>query len=144
MFDQIVWLLGRPAEVSSVQRNDATPELPTYADNTLAILQYDKAIATVEIAAMEPAPTARRFEVYGTRGSAILDGFDPGRTLRVVLNGACTEQHLPPVSRQELYEREIAAFVTVIGKTRPADHPLEHEVMVQETLLRATGVILPG
>jgi hypothetical protein len=46
-------------------------------------------------------------------------------------------------SRQELYERELAAFVARLRDGRGPDRTLEHEVLVQETLLRATGGV-PG
>ncbi len=148
MLDQIVWLLGRPTRVTAFLRNDATPELPAYADNTLGVFEFDRALAIVEIAAMEPRPTARRFEVYGTGGSAIIEPFDPGRTLRLALSEPSSEytagEHLielPLVSRQELYERELAAFVAALREERPSDRSPEHELLVQETLLRATGRI---
>ena len=46
-------------------------------------------------------------------------------------------------SRQEQYERELAAFVKIVRGEQPPDRSLEHEVLVQETLLRLTGGI-PG
>jgi len=148
MIDQIVWLLGRPTRVSHGLRNAATPELPGYADNTLAVFEFESALAVLEIAAMEPRPTARRFEVYGTRGSAIVEPFDPAGTLRLALEADAAGYHageqllpLPVVSRQALYERELAAFVGVLRGERPLDRPIEHERRVQETLLRATGRI---
>src|SRR6266540_672487 len=148
MIDQIVWLLGRPTRVSSFIRNDATPELPAYADNTLAVFEFDRALAIVDIAAMEPPPMARRFEVYGTRGSAVTEPFDPGRTVRLNLKEPSGEyaagEHLlelPLVTRQELYERELAAFAAALRGVRPPDRSPEHELLVQETLLRATGRI---
>jgi predicted dehydrogenase len=73
MLDQIVWLLGQPTRIHSVLQNVATLDIPAYVDNALAVLEFEQAIATLEIAAMEPRPAARRFEVYGTRGSAILE-----------------------------------------------------------------------
>jgi predicted dehydrogenase len=135
MLDQIVWLLGRPTRIRTTLQNVATPEIPAYADNTVAVLEFDQAIASVDIAAMEPQPTARRFEVYGTDGSAILEPFDPVRTLRL------TERvlELEPIERQTLYDLELAAFVEVIQGRRPPDRPPEHELLVQETLLRTTG-----
>jgi predicted dehydrogenase len=143
MLDQIVWLLGRPQRVSAVLRNDATPELPTYTDNSLAIFEFEHALASLEIAAMEAAPTARRFEVYGTAGSAILQPFDPARDLRLVTGGTGERQEtLPELSRQGLYDRELEAFVGVVRGRRPPDRPPEHERLVQETVLRATGSIL--
>ncbi|MGI9145604.1 MAG: Gfo/Idh/MocA family protein [Chloroflexota bacterium] len=146
MLDQIVWLLGRPTRVSSVLRNDATPELPDYTDNTLAVFEFPSALAIVDIAAMEPRPAARRFEVYGSRGSAIVEPFDPSRTIRLALNAASGDypsgEHLielPAVSRQEFYERELEAFVGVVRGQRQPDRSMDHERLVQETLLRATG-----
>jgi predicted dehydrogenase len=135
MLDQIVWLLGRPLRISRVLQNVATPEIPSYSDNTVAVLEFATAVAIVDIAAMEPTPTARRFEVYGTRGSAILEPFDPVRTLRVT--GHVLE--VGPVERQSLYERELDAFIEVIQGRRAPDRPPPHELLVQETLLRTTG-----
>jgi len=144
MLDQIVWLLGRPSRVSSVLRNDCTPSLPAYSDNTVGVLEFPHALAIVDIAAMEPRPAARRFEVYGTLGSAILEPFDPALTLRLARDAGPAEVvPLEPVDRQELYNRELVAFLGVLRGERPPDRPLEHELLVQETLLRATGGV-PG
>jgi len=146
MIDQIVWLLGRPTHITTVLRNVATPELPTYSDNTLASFEFPSALASLEIAAMEPPPTARRFEVFGTLGSAILEPFDPSRTIRLTLKAASGEYpagetiiELAQVSRQEFYEGELAAFVRVLRGEQAPDRPVTHERLVQETLLRATG-----
>ena len=148
MLDQIVWLLGRPTRAQLVARNDATPEVPAYRDNTIGVFEFERALATVDVAAMETGPLARRFEVYGTRGSAITEPFDPGRVVRLVLRepweGYPAGEHpveLPIVVRQQLYERELAAFVAVLRGERPPDRSPEHELLVQETLLRATGRI---
>jgi predicted dehydrogenase len=146
MLDQIVWLLGRPTRVSSVLRNDASAELPAYADNTVSVLEFAHALAILDIAAMEPQPVARRFEVYGSRGTAILEPFDAVRRVRLLLGESFADygrgEHvleLPEVTRQELYERELAAFVGVVRGERSPDRSPEHELLVQETLLRATG-----
>lgn len=148
MLDQVVWLLGRPEKVTSFLRHDDNL-VPGFKDNTLGVFEFEKAIAFIDIAAMEPRPTARRFEVYGTRGSAIIvDQFDPSRQLRLCLEEAAggypqgeTLIDLPIQSRQEMYDEELAAFVRVLqGKQQP-DRTLDHELLVQETLMRATGGI---
>jgi predicted dehydrogenase len=148
MLDQIVWLLGRPARVSLIARNDATTAVSGYSDNTLGVFEFERALAFVDIAAMEPRPQARRFEVYGTHGSAITEPFDPGDTVRLILREPWgsygpVEQilKLPTVSRQQMYDRELAAFLPVLGGERRPDRTPEHELLVQETLLRATGRI---
>jgi predicted dehydrogenase len=88
--------------------------------------------------------------VYGTRGSAILEPFEPAGPIRLCLLAPAAgfpggEQHVPvPVqSRQALYEAELAAFLDAVRGIRPPDRPLAHELLVQETLLRATGGIAP-
>lgn len=148
MLDQIVWLLGRPTRTTGFFHNHSGV-VPGFADNTLGVLEYESAIATVDIAAMEPRPMARRFEVYGSRGSAILlEPFEPASAIRLCLEEAGSgyrqgEQRIPisAQSRQELYDRELDAFVAVLKGKQPPDRSLEHELLVQETLLRTTGHI---
>ena len=148
MLDQIVWMLGRPSQVTSFLRNDSG-EVPGFADNTLGVLEYDHAMALVDIAAMEARPMARRFEVYGTEGSAILmEPFEPGETVRLCLESAkggygqgVQSLSFAPQHRQVLYERELAAFVATLRGERAPDRPLDHELLVQETLLRTVGVL---
>ena len=150
MLDQIVWLLGRPERVTSFLRNDSDL-VPGFVDNTLAVLQYGRAMAIVDIAAMETRPMARRFEVYGSRGSAILlEPFEPAQRIRLCLDGARDgyvegEQIVPvtPQSRQSLYDLELQAFLATIEGQKQPDRTFEHELLVQETLLRCTGAI-PG
>jgi len=141
MIDQVVWLLGRPDRVEAVLRNDATPELPGYADNTLAVFEYAHALVSIEIAAMAAPPTARRFEAYGTRGSAMLEPFDGAQRVVLTHGGAQTVMGMPEVNRQTLYDRELVAFVGVLRGQQAPDRSPEHELLVQETLLRTTGTL---
>ena len=148
MLDQIVWLLGRPRRVQAFFRNDATPAVPAFADNTLGVFEFDRAMALVDIAAMEARPMARRFEVYGSRGSAIMEPFEPATRVRLCLEEArdsyAAGEQLVPIatqSRQELYVRELAALIATLRGEQPPDRSLDHELLVQETLLRATGGI---
>ena len=148
MLDQVLWLLGRPHTVTSFLRNDSGA-VPAFKDNCLGVFEFDRALAFIDIAAMEPRPMARRFEVYGDKGSAIiLEPFEPGQRLRLCLEEAGEgyaegEQiiELEGNSRQLLYERELQAFVATLAGDQEADRPIGHEVLVQETLLRATGGI---
>jgi predicted dehydrogenase len=140
MLDQIVWALGRPLQTKAFFRHDGA-EVPGFADNTLGVLEYPRALACIDIAAMEPPPTARRFEVYGSRGSAILQPFEPAGPIRLCLTEPAGEQWVPvqAQSRQQLYELELQAFVATLRGQQPPDRPPDHELLVQETLLRLTG-----
>jgi predicted dehydrogenase len=148
MIDQVVWLLGRPTRITSFLRND-TGIVPGFSDNTLGVFEFERAIAFIDISAMEPRPMARRFEVYGSEGSAIIvDPFEPAKELRLCLAKAAGgyqegEQRidLPHQTRQEMYDAELAAFIATLAGEQAPDRSFDHELLVQETLLRATGVI---
>ncbi len=148
VLDQIVWMLGRAEKVTSFLRNDGGSVEP-FRDNTLTVYEFEKGMAFISISALEPRPMARRFEVYGTEGSAIIvEPFEPGHTIRLCLQNAKEgysqgEQivKIAGESRQRLYELELDAFLATIAGEQPPDRPVSHELLVQETLLRATGVI---
>jgi predicted dehydrogenase len=147
MLDQIVWLLGRPQQITAFLRDDSGA-VPSFKDNTLAVLAYPRALAYVDIAAIEATPVARRFEVYGDRGSAIMEPFEPAGALRLCLAEAHSDYQrgeqfvqVAEQSRQRLYELELEAFLAVIQGQREPERPRSHDLLVQETLLRATGEI---
>jgi predicted dehydrogenase len=148
MLDQIVWLLGRPQEVNAFRRNSSAAVVG-FDDNTLGVFGFERALAFIDIAAMESPPPARRFEVFGNAGSAIMEPMEPAGVLRLCLREArdayvVGEQYVPvpPQSRQSLYELELAAFVATILGEQPPERTLAHELLVQETLLRATGHLI--
>lgn len=144
MLDQIVWILGRPERVASFHKRSAS-EAEGFTDNTLSVLEYDRALAYVDIAAMETRPVARRFEVYGTRGSAIMEPFEPAGSLRLCLDqpreGFAAGVSLVELEDRPRYVAGLAAFVQDIRGEKQPDRSLDHELLVQETLLRATGVL---
>jgi predicted dehydrogenase len=146
MLDQVVWILGRPNKTTVFLREDVI-KTDGFANNTLGVFEYDDAIAMIDIAAMEPIPTARRFEVYGSTGSAIMQPMEPAGTLRLTLTES-RGQYPAGVSIIDLeprprYVASLEAFIKDIRGEKKPDRSLDHELLVQETLLRATGHI-PG
>ena len=147
MLDQVVWLLGRPSKVTAFLRNE-TGVVAECPDNTLGVFEYEKAMALVDTSAMETRPAARRFEVYGSRGSAIMEPLEPATEIRLCLTeaqgGYDAGDTMVPIqvqTRQGLYDLEIIDFLKTIQGKQPPARPLAHELLVQETLLRATGEI---
>ena len=144
MIDQMVWILGRPNEVTSFLREDLI-KTNGFANNTLGVFEYDNSMAIIDIAAMEPSPPARRFEVYGSVGSAIMEPMEPAETLKLTL----TEPRgiypagvsLINLEARPRYVDSLEAFVKDIKGEKEPDRSLEYELLVQETLLRATGHI---
>jgi predicted dehydrogenase len=145
VLDQVLWITGRPRRVTAFLQNHGTPQLPQLADNTIAVLEYERALASVEISGLAVSAGARRFEVHGTGGSAIVvDQFEQAGKVRLITREGDQELSVGHPSRQEQYERELAAFVATVRGQQQPDRPLEHEVLVQETLLRSTGGIAGG
>ena len=144
MIDQIVWILGRPAKVTSFLRQDAT-DVPGFRDNTLCVLEYDSAMAFIDIAAVEPPPMARRFEVYGTAGTATMEPFEPPGPIRLCLSeergGYPDGVSIVEVEDKPRYVDNLASFIKDIRGEKTPDRSLDHELLVQETILRCTGHI---
>ena len=142
MLDQIVWMMGRPERVTSYQQNAAS-ETRDFMDNTLSVLEYSNALVTVEIAAMEPRPMARRFEVYGTDGSAIMEPLEPAGELRLCLTkakgGYSEGVTMIGLEDRRRYVDTFASFVETIETGAAPLRSYDHELLVQETLLRCTG-----
>jgi predicted dehydrogenase len=145
LVDIVVALLGRPGRVTSFLRNDLGTT-PSFRDNTLTVFEYTRALAMLESAAMETSPfDARRLEVYGTRGSAILEPFEPDPVLRLCLDadrdGFAKGWQVVPVESRPRYAASLAAIVADIRGEKAPDRSLDHELLVQETVLRASGVL---
>jgi predicted dehydrogenase len=143
MIDRIVDLLGKPRKVTGRLRHDA-PVDDELADNTLAILEYDKAIAEVYIAAMQPhGNNYRTFEIRGTRGTATVRPFAPDGGLYVDSAESEGERRVPlSIPRwRGPYEPDFTVLAGFIRKGESLGYTAEHDLAVQETLLRACGVL---
>ncbi|MBI2424009.1 MAG: Gfo/Idh/MocA family oxidoreductase [Candidatus Hydrogenedentes bacterium] len=142
LIDMIVLLLGAPKEVTSFLRYDG-PLPDGLNDNTLAVLDYDHAMATVEVSAQEPgAGGARRFKIAGINGSIILSPLE-APVARLSLRNAHGD-HPAGVSNIEFPDRprhrlDLADLAAGIRGERPFAYTGAHDYAVQQTLLRACG-----
>ena len=141
--DIVVALLGRPHRVSAFARQHSDA-FPWYRDNNVAVFEYPGALAVVESVSGEVEPgAARRMEVFGTRGSAILEPMEPPR-LRLSLDAARDGYQAGwqevPVEARPRYVESLRAFLATIHGEQPADRTFAHELAVQETLLAAAGL----
>ncbi len=142
LIDMIVLLLGDPKSVTPFIRHDTDID-DTLADNTLAVLEYDRAMAVVECSAREPqAGGGRRFKVAGSNGSITLEPLEPA-TARLALRNAhgeykagVTDIAFPDLERHVLDMAELAAS---IRGERQFPYSYGHDYTVQRTVLRAAG-----
>ena len=110
----------------------------------MAVFEYPEAMAVLESTGLEvSAGQSRRLEVYGRRGSAILEPLEPP-ILRLCLDenrdGYVKDWQTVPVENRPRYVESLRAFVADIRGEKSPDRSLDHEFTVQETVLRAAGI----
>jgi predicted dehydrogenase len=145
LMDIVVAVLGRPDRVTSFLRNERGT-VPAFRDNAAAIFEYENALAIVESSALEvSAFPSRRFEVYGTRGSIVMEPLEPDPVVRLCLDeardGFNKGWQTVPVENEPRYVGSLRSMVAEIRGRKPPVRSLDHELIVQETVLRAAGVL---
>jgi predicted dehydrogenase len=143
LLDMLVLLMGRPRSVTPFLRHDAACG-DGLADNTLAVLEFECAIAVIESSAMEVGAQKRRlFEVCGSRGTVILQPLEPPEA-RLYLEAPAGGyqagwQRIVPAFTPR-YERDVAELARCIRGEQEFPYSKGHDSTVQETVLRACGV----
>jgi predicted dehydrogenase len=146
VIDLMVTLLGKPKSVAPFLAHHH-PQPPTsYIDNGVAVFGFDHAWGLVEVPALEVAPHTRRVEAYGTRGAAVIPHLGSGhlpnknvQPLEVYRAGDREWQRLELPDRP-LQLRDLREFATVVAGKKDPDFSMEHDLIVQEALLRASGM----
>jgi predicted dehydrogenase len=147
VLDLVLGVLGPPKEVVGFHRH-TSPLADGLLDNTLAVLAYPKATATVRSTALEVEGGDRRhLVVCGTEGTFHVQPLD-NPAARVALakpRGAykkgVQEVKFPKYVR---YVDDAADMARVVRGEKATDFPYAHDRAVQETLLRACGMPLDG
>ena len=144
LIDIIVAILGRPERATFFSQNlDHT--FPWFRDNTTSVFEYPDAMVTIESTASEVSTKeSRRLEVYGTCGSVILEPLEPP-ALRLCLDedrdGYAEGWQRVEVEHRPRYIDSLRALVADIRGEKSPDRSLDHEFTVQETVLRAVGLL---
>ncbi|MBI1353095.1 MAG: gfo/Idh/MocA family oxidoreductase [Acidobacteria bacterium] len=137
LLDRVVDVLGKPYSVRGILRHDADAG-DGLADNTLAILEYDRALAEVYIAAMQPNGNAyRTFQILGTAGTATVQPFSPDGRLELDLGDGPRKVPLHVPADRGRYDEDFREMARVIRHGEKPSYSAEHDLTVQETLLRA-------
>ena len=145
MVDRAVELFGRPNSVQSWLRHDTSVD-DNLADNTLAVYEYDNALALISTSARMPNSSQHRsFELIGSDGSMFIQPISGRRTMRVNMR----EAHGPYKQGWQEIEfephpfdvYEFKDFARAIRTGEPLKYSYDHELLVHETLLRGSGHI---
>jgi predicted dehydrogenase len=147
VIDMMIAMLGTPRSITPFLGHHHRVGPADFIDNGLAVFEYPHAWASVEVAALEVAPHARRLEVFGAEGAFVIPHLGSGhlanknvQPVELYRRGQDDWQtfNLPARTLQISDLREFAQVIA--GKKRP-DFSMEHDLAVQETLLRASGML---
>lgn len=149
LIDALVTVLGKPDKVTPFNRQSQT-EQDALADNQLAVFEYPRATATIRVAIMEVEGGRRRqFVVCGDQGTVDIRPLEPPRLLLALarpqerFSKGYQEVALPPMPGR--YDDQLLELARIIRGQMEHPYTAAHDLAVQESLLRASGVPLePG
>lgn len=146
VIDLALALLGPPRRVLSLMCHHHR-EPGSFVDNGLALLEFDDALGTIEVTALETAPDSRRIEVFGTAGAAVIPHLgsghlknDPVQPIELYLVGQGGWRRETPAA-QTLHICDLREFAAVIAGRKPPEFSAEHDLVVQRTLLQACQML---
>lgn len=146
LIDGAVDLFGKPKRVTGFLRSDGA-YADGLADNTLAVLEFDRALAEIYVAAMQPNGNAyRTFEVLGTNGSLAARPFSRSKLYGDFKDAAGPYRAGPqvldaPPDPTPPYAPDFMDLARQIREGAPPLWSRQHDLDVQETLLRACHVL---
>ena len=145
LIDRAVDLLGAPRKVTGILRHDSS-YADKLADNTLAILEYDRAVAEIHVAAMQPhGDQYRTFEIFGANGAVTLRPF--GGKLALDLKDAAGpykagQQVVEPQEQAgPVFTPDLIEMHRIIREGASPSYSVEHDLTTHEVLLRTCGLI---
>ena len=146
MIDRIVEVLGKPKTITSWMRHDA-PIKDALEDNTMAVFEFERAMAEVYVAAQQPnGGNYRTFEILGTNGTATVRPFSPYR-LMVDLEEpagpyrAGFQKIEMPRPQGPPFVGDFSELSRVIRQGDRPTYSIEHDLITHEALLKACNVI---
>ena len=150
LVDLIVATMGTPQAISPFLAHHHTDHDPAaqqpFVDNGVAVFTQQQGWGIIEVPALEIAPLSRRIEVYGTEGACVIPHLGSGhlgnsqvQPLEVYRRGDLDWQRIE-LPAATLQIRDLREFAAVITGRKPPDFSPEHDLIVQEALLRASGM----
>jgi predicted dehydrogenase len=146
VIDMMITILGPPKSVAPFMAHHHTAPPEDFIDNGVAVFGFERAWGIIEVPALEVAPRNRRIEVYGTKGACVIPHLGSGHLTNKDIQPIETYQvgesdwqthNLPAATLQIADLREFAA---VVRRKKKPNYTLEHDLAVQEALLRASGM----
>lgn len=146
LIDRVVELMGRPKKVHNWLRHD-TSIADKLADNTLVVLEYDRALAVLSSAPrMYGSGDHRSVELVGTDGTVTVTPETSPPKMRVAMRkpqGRYKEgwQEIA-LGPQPRFVGDFKELARALKSGQPLKLSYDHELTLHETLLRASGEIV--
>jgi predicted dehydrogenase len=144
IIDLMVAVLGAPRRVTPFLAHHHS-EAGTFADNGVTLFGYDHAFGILEVPALEVASHQRRIEVFGTSGACVIPHLGSGhlgnkniQPIEVFRKGGGGWETLE-LPAATLQIRDLREFAAVCRGEKAPDFSLEHDRIVQDSLLDACG-----
>ena len=145
ILDLTIGVLGKPDEVHGFKQHASKID-DGLMDNMLMTLVYPKAIATVKSSAMEVEGFARRhFCLCGDEGTIHIEPLDnPGIRVAFSTNRGKYIKGYQTIkfNGYRRYVADAADLAKIVRGEKDADFSYEHDLTVQETLLKGCGLPL--
>jgi predicted dehydrogenase len=146
VIDMMVAVLGAPKRVTPHLGHHHRGRAGEYVDNGVAVFEFDHAFGIIEVPGLEVAPASRRIEVYGTKGACVIPHLGSGhlsnkdiQPLEVVKDGQDAWERLD-LRAATLQIADLREFAACAARKKEPDYSLEHDLVVQEWLLKASGM----
>ncbi|MFH1716185.1 MAG: Gfo/Idh/MocA family oxidoreductase [Planctomycetota bacterium] len=146
LIDALVKVMGKPDKVTGYTRR-TRPQQDNLADNQLAVFEYPKSMATIRSALIEVAGQQRRqFVVCGDRGTVEIRPLEPPKALfapdRELEKFKKGYQQVELPAMPGRYDDQLLEFARIIHGEKESEYPPEHDLAVQEAVLKASGAPL--
>jgi predicted dehydrogenase len=144
MIDPIVRLMGRPEKVTPFLHCDG-PANDGLEDNTMAVFEWRKALGTFASASFHPRfGPYRTLEFVGTLGTVVVEPVEPP-SLLIDLSAPAGPYKAGRQTLSYQYTRhvdDIKELAALVRGERKYPITRVEEILVQETLLRASGALV--
>ncbi len=143
LIDSMVYVLGKPIKVTPYMRR--TNPQDNLTDNQLAVCEYSVATTSIRSTLVEPFGVKRRqFVVCGTEGTVEIRPLEPPKLLLALTKPkgeyekGYQEVELEPMEGR--YHGDFIDLAKIIRNEKEPDFSPQHNLNVQETVLRASGL----
>jgi len=142
LIDLIVYILGEPERINVFLKSTGMDGI-CFADNNLAVLEYEKALATVRVSSVEINGWGRRqLVVSGSRGTVEIKPMENETTMtysdvEIVVKHYEDMKQLVPVAdipKKERYDEMMRAFYRYIVGEEDNPFSYEHDLFVHKVM----------